>query len=623
MNHGVPRKSTILIVDDNPHNIRILFTLLDKTGFEVRVAQDGETCLERVRLTSPDLILLDIMMPGMDGFETCTRLKANRVSNHIPIIFMTALSDRASRLNGLRLGAVDYITKPFDREEVLARVQLHLDLYYLTQKLKQEVREREDAEQALQHLNQQLEQRVEARTADLSRALSVLEQQKRHFQYVALHDALTGLPNRVWLMERLRQLIQKAKTDPLCLYAILFIDLDRFKVINDGLGHVFGDKLLKWVAVRLKKCINRCDTLVRFGGDEFIVLLEEAADLDRATAVARNIQAQFEKPFQLQNHEVYTDASIGIALKTLSDRKPEEILRDADVAMYHAKHQGRGRYQVLTPEIQEFSRSRLQLENDLRQAIERQELSLYYQPIVALATGQIVGWEALARWQHPHKGFISPDQFIPIAEETGMIHQLGEWVLQTALRQLSHWQQEFETHSPQSINVNLSPIQLMEANLPQRIDRLLLRYGLHPSLLKLEITESCLLEVDSKDARVLEEIKALGIQLCIDDFGTGYSALNRLHEFPLDTLKIDKSFVRCLNTGKQDGAIVQTILTLARSLGMEAIAEGIESEAQRYQLRTMGCLLGQGYLFARPLSSDRATEAIARAKTLPSAETIQ
>lgn len=619
MNNGLTRRSVILIVDDNPDNLRLLFDLLDDVGFEVRVAQDGESGIEKVKLAPPDLILLDVMMPGIDGFETCIRLKANPLSAEIPIIFMTALSDPSDRLRGLQLGAVDYLVKPFDRQEILARVQLHLNLYHLTEQLKQEVRERTAAELALQNLNQELEKRVEVRTAELSQALSTLEQthkelltQKQRFQHAALHDALTGLPNRVWLMNRLELLLEQARQEPELVYAVLFVDLDRFKVVNDSLGHIVGDELLKQVAARLQDCLSDSDTLIRFGGDEFIILLTQMANSNQATRVAEEIQAQFQHPFQLQSHQIYTGASVGITLSTLGYQKPEEILQDADVAMYYAKHGGKGCYKVLTSEIQARSRSRLQLENDLRQAIERQEFSLHYQPIVALATGQIVGWEALIRWQHPQQGFIAPDRFIPIAEETGVIHPLGKWVLRTACGQLRQWQHQFGKQAPQSINVNLSPVQLMAENLPQCIDVLLKQYELCPRQLKLEITESCLLEVNSKDVRVLENLEAWGIQLCIDDFGTGYSALGRLHEFPVDTLKIDKSFVCRLDSGQRDCAIVQTILTLARSLGIEVVAEGIETESQCQKLRSLGCHLGQGYLFSKPLDRDRATEAIAK-----------
>ncbi|MDB9314675.1 EAL domain-containing protein [Spirulina sp. CS-785/01] len=615
MESSPKQRNSILIVEDNPNNIGVLFNLLIEKGFQVRVARDGESCLDKVNYDAPDLILLDVMMPGMDGFETCARLKANPTWAEIPVIFMTALSETVDKLRGLQLGAVDYITKPFEQQEILARVQLHLQLYNLTQRLKKEIGDRKAAQTALKQLNQDLEQRITERTTtlektvlDLQNAHRALLAREQQLQHNALHDSLTGLPNRTWLLTRLSQLIKTTQHHPQHCYAILFIDLDRFKVLNDSLGHLVGDELLKQVAQRLQTCLPDNATLVRWGGDEFIVLLEPIDSEEDAIAIAATILDRITIPFQLRSYQIHTGASIGITSSIHRYQQPQAVLRDADVAMYHAKHAGRGCYVVLTPEMQRLALSRLQLENELREGLARQEFVLHYQPIVSLSTGKLYGFEALIRWYHPKRGLVSPIKFIPIAEETGLIHDLGEWVLQEAIQQLQQWHRQ----SPQSqglmMSINLSPLQLMQENLVEKIEFLLRKAQIKGEQIKLEVTESCLLEARSSETQVLERIKALGMQICIDDFGTGYSAFSRLHEFPVDTLKIDKSFIRRLRQDQRSGPTIQTIITLAHGLQMDAIAEGIETPEERQKLQDMGCEWGQGYLFATPLDSSQASE---------------
>ncbi|MGB7895540.1 MAG: EAL domain-containing protein [Microcoleus sp.] len=616
------KDNVILIVDDNPNNLKLLFDFLKESGFKVLVAKDGESAIDKRQQVLPDIILLDVMMPGIDGFETCYRLKASVATKDIPVIFMTALTDRVDKVKGLSLGAVDYITKPFQQEEVLARVQIHLRLRNLTKTLeeqnvllKEEIEARKEAEAALQKLTSELEERVASQTAELRQAYNELQQaqvqlleREEKLGHDAFHDALTELPNRAWFMNRLQQAIDLSYKREDYLYAVLFIDLDRFKVVNDSLGHLVGDQLLKSIARQLQVCLRHTDAVARFGGDEFVILLEDIKDIDEPNRVAERIQNQLRQPFNLNNYEVFTDISIGIIVSTMGYDRPEDVLRDADIAMYYAKAQGRGRYEIFDPAMQTVAMTRLQLENDLRRAMALQEFCVHYQPIVSLSTGQLSGFEALVRWYHPSGRMYPPAEFIPVAEETGLINELGWWVLQEACHQISIWQQQFPQTPPLAINVNLSPVQLKQVNLVNRIEEILQQTGFPSYCLKLEITESCILETVSREEKMLKQLKALGILLCIDDFGTGYSSLSRLHEFPIDTLKIDRSFVSRIGLDNSGVEIIQTIVTLARSRGMDIVAEGIEMPTQLQKLRELGCELGQGYLFSRPVDSEKATE---------------
>ena len=414
--------NTILVVDDVPANLKILADFLSEASFEVLVAQDGESAIQKINYVIPDLILLDIMMPGINGFETYERLKENPLWSQIPVIFITALSETDNVVKGLSLGAVDYIIKPFQKEEVLARIKTHLDLRHLTktiesqnQHLLQEIAEHAKARADLKQLNQELAIRVKERTAELSQTLQDLYRSHAELEHNAFHDSLTGLPNRDWLIKQLQELIT-ANTS----YSVLFVDLDRFKVINDSLGHLAGDELLKCVAKRMQGCLKPTQIATRMGGDEFVILVQT----ETGTSVAQNLLEQFKLPFNFNEYEAIVEASIGITSSAMNYQQPMDILRDVDIAMYRAKKQGSGNYQVFDPQMQADASARLQLEQDLRKAISKQEFCLYYQPIVSLITEEIKGFEALIRWNHP-KGMISPDQFIPVAEETGLINPLG------------------------------------------------------------------------------------------------------------------------------------------------------------------------------------------------------
>jgi diguanylate cyclase (GGDEF)-like protein len=627
MNKPSSAKSKILIVDDNSENLGVLFNILDAMGYDVRIAQDGESAIAKIKRHPPELILLDVMMPGIDGFETCSRLKADPSLAEIPVIFMTALSETIDKLKGLKLGAVDYITKPFNTEEILARIQLHLQLYQTTQRLKYEVIERSKAETALAQLNQQLEQQVNERTKELAMTLEQLQKthkellsRKQQLEYLACHDTLTGLPNRNWLMFRLEHLIGRSKVDCGFHFGLIYIDLDHFKVINDSMGHIVGDGLLNQVAQRLlKTCTKYFGSVVRLGGDEFVILLENISHIERAISLAETIFNQLKLPLEWENYQYHINASIGITHSSFGYKEPAEVLRDADLAMYSAKKAGRGCHRVLTANLQKQAALRLQLEQELRKAIKNQEFCLHYQPIVSLTSGELAGFEALVRWQHPERGMVSPGLFIPIAEETGLIYDLGDWIFHSAISQWREWQQQFPVCADLVLHINLSPIQLTQDDFFICLEELLVKNKLDRSGLKLEITESCLISQQVKSSRVLDQAKLMGLQLCIDDFGTGYSCLSHLQELPLDSLKIDRSFVMNLGENDNDGAIVRTIIALAHNLGMEVVAEGIETYEQWQKLKALGCEWGQGYLFAKPMNIQQATQAI---KSLQEGTTI-
>ncbi len=436
------------------------------------------------------------------------------------------------------------------------------------------------------------------------------KQSEERLRHDAFHDPLTGLPNRALFTDHVKLTIARAKRVASRRFAVLFCDLDRFKVINDSLGHVAGDQLLVEVARRLERCLRQGDTVARVGGDEFTILLDDLADEAEAVAVAARIQSEVTAAIMLSGREVFTTMSVGIAAGTGSYSDPEDILRDADTAMYRAKSLGKARHVVFDHSMHASAVNLLQIETDLRKALEKGQFYLLYQPIVSLDNFKLCGFEALVRWHHPERGLISPLDFIPIAEETGQIIGIGEWALFEACRQMREWQEKFPQASPIFMSVNLSAKQFNHMLLIAQVDDVLRRTGLNPRQLKLEITEGAVMDNIDAATEMLRQLRDLGVQLAIDDFGTGYSSLSYLHRFPIDTLKIDRSFVTRMANNPENVEIVRTIVMLAQVLGMDVVAEGVETKEQLKLLRDLRCEYGQGYYFSRPSSASDAEKII-------------
>lgn len=465
---------------------------------------------------------------------------------------------------------------------------------------KAEQAERERTEQAEKHIDE-LKHHID----EQDRISKALRESKERFRHAAFHDGLTDLPNRNLFIESIKFLLEKSKADERENFAVLFLDLNRFKTINESLGHSIGDKLILHVAKRLSNLVRGEDMVARFSGDEFAVILNRISDIDDAKAFADLISQRLSEPFTLSGRRVFTGVSIGIAMSDPTYQDAEDILRDADIAMYCAK----GKQQdivVFDKTMHARAVTLLQLETDLRYAIDRNELCAFYQPIVNVDTLGLVGFEALIRWKHPRRGLVPPIEFIPVSEQTGLIVPITLWMLRTTCRQMVEWQKQSSANDFLTLSVNLSGKHFAYNNLVDQVREIIVETGINPACLKLEITESAVMENAEMVISMLKELKQLGIQLSIDDFGTGYSSLSYLHRFPIDTLKVDRSFVSTMEDGSENGEIVRTIVALAKTLGMNVVAEGIETIHQLHQLRVLGCEYGQGYLFSRPVPADEA-----------------
>jgi diguanylate cyclase (GGDEF)-like protein len=459
---------------------------------------------------------------------------------------------------------------------------------------------------ALAQTNQELQVEIEER-----------KRAEQRLAHDALHDSLTGLPNRVLFLDRLRHAIEIAKRRQEHRFAVLFLDLDHFKVVNDSLGHIVGDQLLISIAHRLRLCLRAGDTVARLGGDEFVILLEEIVCEDDATTTADQILTILRQPFNLGAHEFPVTASIGIIADAGSYDRPEDVLRDADLAMYQAKAHGKARSEIFTVELRERAQLRLELENDLRHALERNELELYYQPILSLQSDHVTGFEALLRWRHAQRGLIPPNEFIPIAEETGLIVPIGQWVLHEACHQLRRWHDRFPQRPPLAMSVNISGVQFAEPTFIDQVETTLEETGLDPTTLRLELTERVWLNSNPETVALFRRLNKMGIQLHIDDFGTGYSSLAYLQNFPIRMLKIDRVFLNQMDEDSNSKDIVRAVIAMAHDLGIEAVAEGVETVEQLESLKRFGCNYGQGYLFSRPVEQAAVEEMLSSADRQP------
>ncbi len=582
----------ILIVDDNPTNLFILSKLLICEGYEVIESSNGLDAIALAKTRQPALILLDIMMPHMDGYEVCRQLQSVSATSHIPVIFLSALDAPFDKVQAFRSGAADYVTKPFQAEEVIARVRLQIELRLARQRQAQ--------------INTELEQRVQERT-------QLLEQAHSQMLALALSDRLTRLPNRLSFLKRLGKVMSQPQAQP--SFAVLFLDCDRFKRINDSLGHRIGDRLLKGIARRLTILQQKrpeMDTVARFGGDEFGVLLIGIVDRAGVVAIAEEISQAISQPFVLAGHSICTNASIGIVWGDRSYVAAEHLLRDADVAMYQAKENTRIKYCWFESGMRHLAMKLLQLETGMRLALQRQEFELHYQPIIDIEHMKIVGFEALVRWRHPTRGLIPPNEFIPFAEETGFIVELGAQVLEMACIQIAAWERARIIDDEITISINIAAEQLLQSSLLKHVQHCLETTGISAHRLRLELTERSVVSDHDLVNDTLQALKQQNIRLSIDDFGTGYSALGYLHKLPVNCLKVDRSFVRPITEDPESLGIVPLIVGIAKTMNMEVVAEGIENTTQLNQLQKLGCQYGQGYLFHKAVPADSVAALLAR-----------
>ncbi len=679
---------SLLIVDDEEMNRDMLSQRLELKGYVVATAENGRQALDLIESHEYDVILLDVMMPELNGLDVLRIIRQKFGPADLPVVMVTARDQSQDIVEAFSLGANDYVTKPIVLPIVLARIAAQVshkrsqaalrvseeryalaargtdnglwdwdfrtnEVYYsprwkatlgyeeeevgtspdewlsrvhpedieqLRGKLfthRQECTSHFESEHRLLHKDQtyrwMLGRGIAVRDRDgkalrMAGSLTDITEGK-------VSDALTGLPNRILLMDRIGCALKRSKRYPDAQFAVLFLDLDGFKLINDSLGHLIGDQLLIAFARRVERCLRDSDTLcrntvphilARMGGDEFTILLEGISNSVDAVRVADRIQTELSTPFNLGRNEVFISTSIGITLGDPEYQHAEDVIRDADTAMYEAKAQGKARSQVFDSAMRDRVVSRLQLETELRWALDRNEFRLHYQPIVELESDRPAGFEALLRWEHPVRGLIGPQEFMTVLEETGLIIPVGWWVLEEACRQMTAWHALFPDAPPLTIAVNLSSRQFLQAGLVEQVERRLLESGMDPRSLKLEITESAIMTDPDSAAALLSRLRELGVRVGIDDFGTGYSSLSYLRSFPIDTLKIDRSFIRKLASDPKDLEIVQVILTLARNLAIDVVAEGVETLHQRDKLQTMGCDFGQGFYFSKAIDGPSA-----------------
>jgi len=713
----------ILVVDDIPTNLTILFNRLSQYGYKVLVAQDGESAIRQATYAVPDIILLDVMMPGIDGFETCRQLKQIEATQNIPVIFMTALSDMESKLKGFEAGGVDYVTKPIDYQEILARLQTHLticnlqkDLQTQNRSLENEIFKRKQIEMALRqseeryalaargandglwdwnlennhiyysprwkdmlgyddqainqtilewfsrvhpedfymlqqqiinHLNStvstfECEYRILHNNGDycwmLCRGLAVRHNNKTAYRFAgsqtditsrkkaearlihdANHDALTGLPNRIVLMKTLTKAITQTQKNPNHLFAMLFLDLDNFKLVNDTFGHSVGDQLLITIAQRLKNCVRPNDLVARLGGDEFTVLINPIYTVTDAEQVANRIQSSIAQPIVLGGQQVFTSVSIGIIINTDNDMQAEDLLRDADKAMYEAKASGRGKHKLFDITQRDKTAGRLQLESELRQATQNQDFLLYYQPIFTLSADNktmlsqsnlttlfqpedMISVEVTIAWNHPIHGLMRAHQFLPLAQEIGIIQKIDHWILEQACQQLAVWRANYFPNLELLLNVSISYIR--QPDIEERIISVLNENNLPASAICLEIGDVFLSKSSDNILTSLQRLQNIGVYISLDGFGDQHTALMHLKKLPLNRLKITPSFITNITEDDQDKTIVASIINLACHLNLQVIVPNITTVEQLKTLTDQNCSYVQGSLFGKPSLAD-------------------
>jgi diguanylate cyclase (GGDEF)-like protein len=569
----------ILVIEDEQPVRENILDLLDAEGFDAIGAENGRIGVQLALQSVPDLVICDVMMPEVDGYGVLNALRQDPITATIPFIFLTAKAAKADLRQGMNLGADDYLTKPFTIAELLGAIATRLQ-----------------------------------KQATLQERYGIaLNQAKEQLDYLINYDNLTSLPNRRLLQKRLHEVL----AEPNCnkeVVPIICLGLDRFNRINENMGFAFGDFVLCAVAERLKNCVSKKDTLARFSGDKFAFILVNINQKQDAANFAQVILNSISQPFIVNGYEIFLTASIGIALYPDDSDDIDSLIKQADEAMYEAKRQGGNSYQLYTKKINVVSTDPLTLEADLRRGLERGEFKVYYQPQVDLRTGEIIGAEALIRWHHPERGLVSPAEFIPLAEENGLIVTMEEWVLATACVQTKIWQNA--GFSSLKVAVNLSGYQFNQPNLNKKINEILRKTGFNPEFLELELTESLLVKDPEATIAIFRELKALGIQISIDDFGTGYSSLGYLQQFCFDSLKIDQCFVRNITNDAKNAAITKALIQMAHALNLKVVAEGVETEGERAFLCEHRCDVMQGYLFSRPVPTEEFEKLLIEGKRL-------